>query len=189
MSSITQQQHLTQIRTEVAAVLDRAHAIAGRLTGRELVWSPPGGGWSVGQVFEHLLIADGSYLVKMRPIVAGARAGSTRSPGLSWHPSLAGRVLVWALRSSRKLPAPPMYQPPPAPRERVAERYLEQLKEVLSLVDAARAVDLRASRVGSPVSPLIRLNLGDCFAILAVHSQRHMGQAERVAARALEAAA
>jgi hypothetical protein len=31
----------------------------------------------------------------------------------------------------------------------------------------------------SPVSPLIRLNLGDAFRVLVVHCHRHLGQVER----------
>jgi hypothetical protein len=44
-----------------------------------------------------------------------------------------------------------------------------------------REVDGHDLRVGlsSPVSPLFRMNLGDAFRILVVHSHRHLAQAER----------
>jgi hypothetical protein len=44
-----------------------------------------------------------------------------------------------------------------------------------------REVDGHDLRVGltSPLSPLFRMNLGDAFRILVVHSHRHLAQAER----------
>jgi hypothetical protein len=39
-------------------------------------------------------------------------------------------------------------------------------------------------RFGSPVTALIRLNLGDGFLILVAHAERHFGQIDRAVAAA-----
>jgi hypothetical protein len=50
-------------------------------------------------------------------------------------------------------------------------------------VRRAATLDWRRTRTTSPISPLIRLNLGDCFTILVVHAQRHLGQIDRLRGR------
>ena len=49
-------------------------------------------------------------------------------------------------------------------------------------MESAKGIDLRRNKVTSPVSKLIRINLGDALLILVVHSQRHLQQIARVRA-------
>ena len=101
-----------------------------------------------------------------------------------WRPSFMGRLLVHSLRSPRKLPAPRMYRPAPDPRARVVDQFMLRQRELVELLNASAGLDWRRVRTASPVSPLIRLNLGDCFTVLVVHAQRHLGQIERLESRA-----
>jgi len=64
----------------------------------------------------------------------------------------------------------------------VLEAFLHGRRELVELVDVAAGVDLRRGGLSSPVSRLIRLNLADCFAIIIVHEQGHLGQLERIRA-------
>jgi len=73
-----------------------------------------------------------------------------------------------------------MYQPAPVARPGVLEAFLHGQRALVDLVDTASRFDLARSRTSSPVSRLIRLNLGDCFAIPIVHEQRHLQQLERI---------
>jgi hypothetical protein len=131
----------------------------------------------VGQVFEHLCIANESYLRPMRGLIEGA---SGSAAGSGWKPSLAGRLLVSVLRSQRKFPAPKVYQPGPAPRTRVVEAFLAQLEEIERLLARTHSLDLRALHFSSPVTRFIRLNLGDGFAIMITHAERHLNQTDRL---------
>ena len=62
--------------------------------------------------------------------------------------------------------------------------YLKRLDETSTLLDAAAGLEWQRLRLSSPVSPLLRLNLGDAFTILANHDTRHMRQIERVRGQA-----
>ena len=143
---------------------------------------PPAGGWSMGEVFEHLCIADDSYLERIRSLLA--RPDTARAPlgAVDWRPTFAGKLLADGLRGARRLPAPRIYRPGPTPRAGVVGEYLKRLAELDRMLDDAARLEWRRVRIGSPVLGLIRMNLGDCFTILVVHARRHIGQIERIGA-------
>lgn len=180
--AVEQERHRAALRTQIQDTARRVRALAGRMDDSRLHWYPPGGGWSMGQVLEHLCVSDEDYLVRLRDLVARPDAPRA-APGAEWRPSLMGRFLVSSLERPRKLPAPRRWIPPLMPRPDVLEAYLARQDELLGLLDRGGALDWRRVRTSSPVSPLIRLNLGDCFTLLAVHGRRHLGQMERLAAR------
>jgi len=49
-----------------------------------------------------------------------------------------------------------------------------------SLAENLTGTDLKKLKICSPISPLIRMNLGDAFLINLYHDQRHLNQAERI---------
>jgi hypothetical protein len=174
---------LASVRDAIESVSRDADALAAGLTPEQLAWAPPGGGWSVAQVLEHLVVADGIYLDHMRRVLGRARAA--RAGGAAWKPSFLGARLVGALRPERRakrVPAPKMFRPGPEARPNVLDAFLASQREALALVDRAAGLDLARVRTHSPVSRLIRINLGDCFAIVAVHGQRHIEQMREVRA-------
>jgi hypothetical protein len=181
-SAVRQSALRTLWLTALGALGQRVGELAGRLSRAQLDWSPPSGGWSMGQVLEHLCIANDSYLDRVRATLGSA---PRLQPGAdpAWRPSIMGGWLARSLApGSRRLPAPRMYRPAPHARPGVLEAFLHGQRELVELVDVAAGVDLRRGGLSSPVSRLIRLNLGDCFAIPIVHEQRHFGQLQRIRA-------
>jgi hypothetical protein len=139
---------------------------------------PPDGGWSVAHVFEHLCVANESYLDgPLGPAVAKAKAqGPSDRP---WRPSFVGRWLTGALvEGAKPLPAPKRWRVGSNPREQVVDAFLAGVGRLRGLMREVDGHDLRVG-LSSPVSPLFRMNLGDAFRILVVHSHRHLAQAER----------
>src|SRR6185503_9957881 len=68
-----------------------------------LEWQPPEGGWSAGQVFEHLCVANDSYLVGLRRVLGTVSATSRGDVAdRVWRPSFAGRLLARSMDSPRK---------------------------------------------------------------------------------------
>lgn len=146
------------------------------LTAADLAWRPPGGGWSIGELLEHLVSSADSYLLPMRQLVE--RRAPRGEPG-EWRPSLGGRLLVRGLAGKRRLPAPRRYQPG-EPREGVAAAFVLRLERTARLMDEAREHRWRSIRLASPITPLLRLNLGDAFMGLVVHAERHLAQLHRL---------
>jgi hypothetical protein len=97
-----------------------------------------------------------------------------------WRPTLGGRLLVSGMESTtRKLPAPRIYHPAAAPRPNVIDAFLERQRSVVELITAAEPLEWRRLRMRSPVTPLLRVNIGDAFAVVVRHAERHMRQIDR----------
>lgn len=158
------------------ALLDRAMALE-PLAGERMFRRPPDGGWSIGEVLEHLVISARLYFERMRPLIATAQPASATA---AWRPTLMGRWLARSMTSTRRLPAPKGFRPGAAPRPAVLGAYLDDLWEVRGLLDRCAEVSWSAIRLSSPVSRLIRLNLGDCFILLVRHAERHGRQIDRL---------
>ena len=169
-----------RLRAEAAANAARARAFAAEVSADLLAFAPPAGGWSPGQVFEHLCVADESYLERIRPLVADPQAPRAEGRSIPFRPTLGGRLLVWGLDGPRRLKAPKIYKPAPAPRPGVIEEHVRRVEEIAGLLDRATGLDWRRIGMVSPVTPLIRPNLGDAFTILIHHTARHHGQIERL---------
>ena len=174
-----------ELLAALAAADARIERVARPLDAGRLGWRPPEGGWSIAEVLEHLCISNDDYLAKLRPLLSGggARRAAVAGAGAGgWRPSLFGGFLARSLQSPRKLPAPKIWRIDRAPRPGVLDEFLAREREIARLLRASTDFDWRRTRLASPVSRLIRLNLGDAFAVLAVHSARHAGQIERVRA-------
>ena len=155
-------------------------AVAKDLAAEQLAWAPPTGGWGIGQVLEHLVVVADSYYRVLRPLIY--RAGTPVAPlgRNQWDPTWMGSLLVSSLRSKRRMPAPKIWRVGPEPRAEVLRAFLEHQQILVQLMRAAAALDWNRVRFSSPANRLLRLNLGDGFTALVVHSQRHTLQMERV---------
>lgn len=169
----------TRLLIELDCVSMDAVAVAKDLDAQQLAWQPPGGGWGVGQLLEHLVVSHDSYLNILRPRIYDRKTPHTENGTAFWEPSLAGWLLVAGLRSKRKLPTAKIWQVAAA-REAVLDAFINRQQQLTTFLRAASALDWTKVRFSSPVSRLVRLNLGDAFMCLTVHAQRHIKQMERV---------
>jgi hypothetical protein len=178
---IPQHVYRDELTRATDALIERAEQHEKTLTDARIASRPPEGGWTVAQVFEHLVIANDSYLKPMRLLVAQAQP--VPDPGRTWRPTLMGGLLLRSFRSPRQLPAPRIYRPGPEPRPRVIAAFIGGMRELRRMLLEAADLDWRSIRMTSPVSRLIRLNLGDAFGILVRHAERHFRQVDRLLAR------
>jgi hypothetical protein len=178
----TQTDLIASCRVRYAQASANAEELTGQLTRGQLAWSPPDGGWGVAQVLEHLALSNEQYLKEISASLDG-RPRRRRSTTAEWRPSLAGRLLEHAMVSQRKAKAPAAWRPGPVVRPQPLDAFTRTLSELAAQLDRAGDVDLRRARIHSPVSRLIRLNLGDAFELQALHAERHLGQIRRIVSR------
>ena len=139
---------------------------------------PPDGGWSVAQVFEHLCRSNHSYLDG--PLATAVEKSVERGPAnREWKPSLIGGWLTQSLvEGTKPMPSPRLFRVGTDLRANVVDEFLATIRRTRELMQRADGHDLRIM-FASPASPLFRLNLGDAFRVIVVHSHRHLAQAER----------
>jgi hypothetical protein len=178
---MTQRELHQSLKAEALANHRRVAELARPLDPERLVRRPTPPGWSVGEVLEHLCIADESYRRPLTALVASARQDAG-APAREWQPSFFGKLLAGALARPAKMKSPGKFRPGASPRNGVVEDFLARDSRLIGLMDDAASLDWRALRMASPALPvpIIRLNLGDVFKIHVVHVRRHLGQMERV---------
>jgi len=169
---------LSQLLPELDRIELRAHAAVAGLPESKFHEIPPDGGWSIAQVFEHLCLSNLSYLDG--PFPAAVAKSRARGPSAKvWKPSLAGGWLTRLLvEGTRPWPTAKVLEPGPEARPNVVDVFLGSVGRVRALMFEADGFDLGVG-FASPVASFVRLNLGDAFRLLVVHSHRHLGQVER----------
>jgi hypothetical protein len=178
---MTQHELHQALKSEALANHRRVSELARPLDPERLVRRPTPPGWSVGEVLEHLCIADELYHKPLTALVTTARPDAG-APAREWRPSIFGKLIAGALARPGKMKAPGRFKPGASPRNGVVEDFLARDSRLIAMMDDAASLDWRALRMSSPALPvpIIRLNLGDVFKIHVVHVRRHLGQMERV---------
>ena len=109
----------SRLSIELEAVTREALTAAAGLSDEQLQWSD-GSGWSIAQIFEHLVLSTDAYVAKIRGRIFSPDAVHVVADSdAEWEPSLIGWMLVRRMRSPRPLPAPQIFDPGPTPRREV----------------------------------------------------------------------
>lgn len=162
-------------------VINRARDMMHSITPEQMGLRSPSGGWSVGQVFEHIDKSGRLYTTRIDALIDTARTQGKTHPR-QWKPSLIGGAIARSLVPTATTPRKTfhVFEPPDESRPNAIQEVIEMHEQIARQIWKADGLDLRAVRLSSPVSPLLRLNLGDAFAILVYHGQRHLLQVDRI---------
>jgi DinB superfamily len=179
-------QHDLAVRIEQRnrAVIERARRVQSADPER-LRRRPAAEAWSPAEIFEHMTLADDSYLACMRPLIDDARRDGAGDDDHRhrWRPTLMGRLLVWALGAPMKVRTVSMLEPKKGGQGDVIGGWIERRDEIGRLLVSARPLHWRRRRFTSPIAAVIRPNLGDAFLILVTHAERHLDQIDSILAR------
>ncbi|HSI73827.1 MAG TPA: DinB family protein [Fimbriimonas sp.] len=171
---------LEEIESRLADLVNRARSHQVSLSNAQLNWSPGKDLWSIGQIYEHMRLANVKYLPLMEEGVGAARYG--RETDQVRH-SLVGKMIAKAAGPGTNVPAHPAMIPSAGPfDQKVIESFIREHEALMALAKRALGSDLRHG-VRNPYMKLISMNLADCFAIVTAHGERHIGQIEQIMRR------
>lgn len=172
------------LRAEALGTRERIAAMVRPLDPSKLNEHPEPNGWSVGQVLEHLCVADGKYEEPLATLLRNTRPDAG-APAREWKPSFIGGLIAGSLLKPKPLKSPRVFRPGPTPRNSVVEALLTREMNFVKAMDDAASFDWRALRISSPALPswAPKMNLGDGFRIHIVHLTRHSHQIERLVAK------
>jgi hypothetical protein len=170
-----------QLRAEAIDTRDRIAGMVRPLDAAKINEHPEPKGWSVGQVLEHLCVADELYVTPLAALLRRSRQDAG-APSREWKPSFIGGLIAGSLLKAKPLNSPRVFRPGPTPRNGVVEALLGQEMNFVKAMDDASSFDWRALRIGSPALPswAPKMNVGDGFRIHVVHLTRHSRQIERL---------
>ena len=134
---------------------------------------PAGQEWSVARVYKNLCLADEPYLVAIENALANAAAGS----GQVKH-SFFGKMLMKFSGPDGNAPAPAFLIPPAlALSTDVIEEWKGYRSTFIRLIESAKGKNLSMG-VKNPFIKILPMKLADLFAIIDVHTERHVRQIE-----------
>ena len=168
--------------SEVDTIAAQVQQIFGALTPSQVNWKPNDTEWSIGQCFDHMIIATTAYCPTLRQIIAGTKQPSFYQR-LPWLPSVFGPLVIRALSldASRNARAPKVFHPTHSAVDgQIIGRFLHHQQELRSLMQASNNVDVARTIVTSPASTMITYSLIDAYRIIIVHEQLHLAQAQRL---------
>lgn len=173
-----------QLRVEAVETRERIAAIVRPLDPAQLHEHPEPNGWSIGQVLEHLCVADERYEEPLAALLAHTRPNAG-APTREWKPSFIGGMIAGSLLKPKPLKSPKVFRPGPTPRNGVADTLLAREMNFVKAMDDAAQHDWKSLRIKSPALPswAPKMSLGDGFRIHIVHLTRHSHQIERVAGK------
>lgn len=130
--------------------------------------------WSIAQIFDHMMISNNYYIPKMEALLDAAPRGSEHAHASF---SLTGRMILFALKPGRRVPAPKEFEPATGTiDDYVVDRWAAQQDKIAELIEKGRGVDLSKIKLQNPIMKFAKMNLADCYQIMKVHTEYHLHQ-------------
>lgn len=181
MTVLTLAPTVAGLRPALAAIEKRTRELCSGLSDAQLRWRPPDGGWSVGQVLEHLVRINEPYIPRLTAALERGRQRASARGARPWKPTWLGGFIVRSQLSSRKVKTRRRFDPEPDAGPGAAPRFLATIHALDERVQASDGADLNV-RFPSPVAAIFRPSIGDALVLLVVHAERHLHQIERILA-------
>jgi len=166
---------LSEIYSEKQSVLSRLQKSVTGLSPEQLVSHPQEGRWSISEVLEHVLLVDASLLKLINALL-----GKVENAGTHGEPANAFPMDLRALvdqSNKEKYIARENAQPTGKVSASDSLRESERIQgELLSLQPRLESIDL--SSISFPHFALGPLTLGQWFAFIGIHEERHLRQIE-----------
>lgn len=180
----TSEQHLASLCAALTPLEAETRAVVAGLSAEQLDWASEPGRWSIAQCLEHLVVSWQCYHPVLTTAIRSARERAQGSAGASaYRPTWLGARFVASMRDTtgaRRFRAPRIFQPAARPAPGAAERLLATQQELRACIEQAAGLELTRVKLRSPVTALVRLNLGEALELQVVHIARHLAQARRV---------
>ena len=173
---------LREYQSQFDAIKRDADDLLAGLTDAQFNWRAVPGRWSIAECLAHLNITGQMYLPIIDRGINEARSRQWFGRGPYRH-GLLGRLFIRYTEppAKYKVKAPKLFAPLPEHLLAVVAPAFASLQDqLLRRIREANGIDLGRVRVTSPVSKLLKLSLGQCFAFIAAHERRHLWQARQV---------
>ena len=172
------------LKAELESATKQAEGLTAGMSAEDLMRPPAGGGWSVGENLQHLLLTSAAMLPLAEAAIKEVEATGARATG----PTGLG-MMGWLLAKTLEPPARmktrtgQAFEPVAvAHPEELLPQLLEEHAKLATLVDRASGLATQKTRIVSPFNANVKYNLYAAFRIMLAHTRRHLWQAEQVKA-------
>ena len=141
--------------------------------------------WSIIEIFDHLNISHGIYLRTIAKKMDNAPLDQSDLFKPGWLGNwLYQKTLPGENGQISRMRTPGFLQPKPSDweMEEIFNTYYNQLDELEDVVERARRVNIQQLKVTFAMTGMLQLRLGDNLRMMVAHHERHLLQANKVAA-------
>jgi len=156
--------------------------IFGGLGEEQLNWKPAPKKWSVGECIEHLIVTNKQYYPALDKIIKGEHKNSFWQ-SVSPLSRLWGSMLIKAVSpdNAKKMKTAKVFEPATSSISKsIIDEFVKCNDELISYLKKLGSVDLKKTKIYSPVNSFITYSLWDAIRIITFHEVRHINQAKRV---------
>lgn len=139
--------------------------------------------WSIAQCLDHLIVTNKSYYPQYNALIEGKPIPNLWKsvPLIS---DFFGNLLKRSMRpdETKKFKTQPAFQPSQSnlPSD-IVVKFLDSQVELKEFLNRLSRFDFAKEKITSPAANFITYSLDDLLEITALHEERHLKQAERVA--------
>jgi hypothetical protein len=177
------------VPAELASLLDQivdceraAERLVADMDDDSINRQPPGGGWSVAQCLEHLVLMNDFYLRGWQEAVTEA-AHAERGPFRGLRPTFIGRWFANSMEPPVRMKVKANASMMPGPRfsrDDILARYKASHEAYRRLVRSAAAVDVNRIVRPNAFIKQVKMRLATVLLLVPAHDRRHLWQAANV---------
>jgi DinB superfamily len=174
---------IDNVTSELQKTAQEAREFFGLFSVDQLNWKLAEKSWSIGQCFDHLITTHSLYF----PLFEQMEKGGIRPTVWEKYSPFSGffgRFLIKSLdpANQKKMKTTSRGKPSASAVEAgIIDRYVEHQQKIIEALRKIPAdIDPVTTIITSPLLSFVTYSLDDCYTVLVVHGQRHLGQAKRV---------
>lgn len=185
MKPVNSSEFLHQLRKESLFLLDQVEHISNHCPMELLENSNGSGRWNCIQVLEHLNSYYRYYLPKIENLIEHSPA----DPHPHFKPGILGNYFTRTMQPKNgevpnKMKAMKNHSPSASLDSKSVTREFLQWQRLLGLlIERSEKVNLNRIRVPISIAPFLTMKLGDVFAFMVAHNNRHWVQIENLLER------
>ena len=167
--------------SEAPLLIDTANKQFSGLSENQINWKPSEEKWSVGECIDHLVVTHKLYnsrIKELQPLFEDLGEGSFK-----FKHSFSGRMILKYVDPNSTTRAKTFKVFKPSMRQintNIIRSFCEEVETMISFAEKLHGADLTKLKISSPVTKLLKMNVGDALLINLYHDKRHLNQAEKI---------
>ena len=166
---------------EAPLLIDTANKQFSRLSETQINWKPSEEKWSIGECIEHLVVTHKLYnskIKKHQPFFEDSGGGSFK-----FKHTFSGMIILKYVdpNSATRAKTFKIFKPSMIQTDtNIIRSFCKEVETMISFAGKLHGADLTKLKISSPVTNLLRMNVGDALLINLYHDKRHLNQAEKI---------
>jgi hypothetical protein len=166
---------------EAPLLIDNAIKKFSGLSESQIYWKPSEEKWSIGECIDHLVVTHKLYNSKIKdlqPLIENSGRSSFK-----FKHSFSGRMILKYVdpNSTIRIKTFKIFKPSKRQKQtNIVRFFCEEVEAMISFAGKLQGVDLTKLKIRSPLTRLLKMNVGDVLLINLYHDKRHLNQAKKI---------